>query len=125
MLTKWVTDPILKLTGNNINLFFIIILLHPFLPLSGYGSVVPPLTPTAVAASLGAFFFLLLSTHLVALKVFSRMTSHAVGATSTVARCPRLTQSVVLMDSVCPDSGPAAPPTAVRTGLAGIHTLAS
>ena len=32
-------------------------LLHPFLPLSGYGSVVPPLTPTAVAASLGAFFF--------------------------------------------------------------------
>ena len=46
-------------------------MLHPFLPLSGYGSVVPPLTPTAVAASLGAFFFLLLFTLFEALKVLS------------------------------------------------------
>ena len=50
----------------------ILFLLHPFLPLSGYGSVVPPLTPTAVAASLGAFFFLLLFTLSEALKVFSQ-----------------------------------------------------
>ena len=45
-------------------------MLHLFLPLSGYGSVVPPLTPTAVAASLGAFFFLLLFTLFEALKAF-------------------------------------------------------
>ena len=49
--------------GSFFNLFYFIyffILLHPFLPLSGYVSVVPPLTPTAVAASFGASFFLLL-----------------------------------------------------------------
>ena len=80
-------------------------LLHPFLPLSGYGSVVPPLTPTAVAASLGAFFFLLLFTLFEALKVFSPQRwrhCHLLSARSVT--------SVVLMER------PASPHSSVNKG---------
>ena len=95
--------------------FFVFFLLHPFLPLSGYGSVVPPLTPTAVAASLGAFFFLLLFTLFEALKVFSPQRwrhCHLLSAQSVT--------SVVLMER------PASPHSSVNKGSrlpASVHPL--
>ena len=81
------------------------------------------LTPTAVAASLGTSFSLLLSTPPGALMVFSYTLK--VCAASVVSLCFRLTQPVALLDGVCPNSGLAAPPSALLTDLEGIHTLDS